>query len=101
MTKLLRSNWVTFLLGSALYLGVTGYLVSSVRGFSNAASAAAAEPESSTTRASWDFFNPEMDRLMNELAQEKKTVATREEQLNELSTRLEAERAEINIVLQS
>src|SRR5438552_1240390 len=101
MIKLLQSNWLTFLLGSALYLGVSGYLFSSARGFSKAVSAPTAEPEPSTTRASWDFFNPEMDRLMNELAQEKKAVATREEQLNELSTRLEAERAEINIVLKS
>jgi len=100
MTKILQSNWVTFLLGSALYLGVTGYLLTAARGSLHAASAPSGETES-TSGASWDFFNPEMDRLMTELTKEKKTVAMREEQLNELSTRLEAERAEINIVLQS
>src|SRR6476659_5323281 len=100
MTRILQSSWLTFLLGSALYLGVTGYLLTAARGFLHAASAPAAETEN-TSGPSWEFFNPEMDRLMTELAKEKKTVATREEQLNELSTRLEAERAEINIVLQS
>ena len=54
-----------------------------------------------TSGASWDFFNPEVDRLIAELGAEKKAVSTRQEQLNELSTGLEAERTELNIILQS
>jgi len=100
MIKLLQSTWTSLLLGSALYLGVTGYFLTPSRVFPNGTSAPVAEA-SNTKGASWDFFNPEVDRLINELATEKKAVTTREEQLNELTTRLEAERTEINIVLQS
>jgi flagellar motility protein MotE (MotC chaperone) len=54
-----------------------------------------------TTGPSWEFFNPEVERLVKELAQEKKALALREQQLNELATRLEAERAEITTVTQA
>ncbi len=98
MTKLFQSSWIAILVGSALYFGVTGYLLLplKVQGIPPPKAEA-----SNTTGASWDFFNPEVDRLIGELAKEKKAVATRDEQLNELSTRLEAERAELNIILQS
>ncbi len=98
MTKLLQSSWIAILLGSALYFGVTGYLLLPLK--VQGVPAPVTEPNN-TTGASWDFFNPEVDRLIGELAKEKKAVATRDEQLNELSTRLEAERAELNIILQS
>jgi flagellar motility protein MotE (MotC chaperone) len=100
MIKLLQSNWATLLVGSALYLGVTGYFLTPARVFPNGVSQPTVDG-ANTKGASWDFFNPEVDRLIDELGKEKKAVVTREEQLNELSTRLEAERAEINIVLQS
>src|SRR5262249_9866509 len=45
--------------------------------------------------------NPELDRLVSELTKEKEALATREKQLNELASRLEAERQEINIVTQA
>ena len=64
---------------------------------------AQAPPEegANTHGAAWEFFNPEMDRLMIELAREKKVVVSRQEQLDELAARLEAERAELTIILQS
>lgn len=98
--KLLQSGWIAVLTGGLLYLGVTGYLLSTARIVSTAARAPMAD-EANTRGPAWDFFNPEMDRVMNELLREKKAVAAKEEQLNELSTRLEAERAELNIVLLS
>jgi len=98
MIKLLQSSWIAILVGSALYFGVTGYLLLPLK--VQAVPAPASEPKN-TSGASWDFFNPEVDRLIGELAKEKKAVATRDEQLNELSTRLEAERTELNIILQS
>ena len=98
MTKLLQSSWIAILVGSALYFGVTGYLLLPLK--VQGVPAPTTEPKN-TSGASWDFFNPEVDRLIGELAKEKKAVATRDEQLNELSTRLEAERAELNIILQS
>jgi flagellar motility protein MotE (MotC chaperone) len=50
---------------------------------------------------SWDFNNPEADELINELKAEKKALSTREKDLNELETRLQAERAELGQVTQS
>ena len=50
---------------------------------------------------SWDFNNPEADQLIAELKIEKKSIETREQQLNELAARLESERAELNQVTQS
>ena len=87
-------------LGGFLYLGVTAYLLAPTKVFPNGVPTAIGEG-SKIRGASWDFFNPELDRLMTELANEKKVVAQREEQLNELSNRLEAERSELGIVLQS
>jgi flagellar motility protein MotE (MotC chaperone) len=50
---------------------------------------------------SWDFINPELDRLLSELKHEKEALAKREQQLNELALRLQAERAEINQITQT
>ncbi len=50
---------------------------------------------------SWDFINPEADQLIAELKVEKKTVQTREQQLNDLEKRLNTERAELGQVIQS
>jgi flagellar motility protein MotE (MotC chaperone) len=50
---------------------------------------------------SWDFINPEADQLVAELKAEKKALAKREQDLNDLSARLESERAELKMVTQS
>jgi len=100
MAKLLKAKWVTMLAGCVLYLLVTGYCLAPAKVFSNVAQAPA-QQGANISGAAWEFFNPEMDRLMTELAREKKVVVSRQEQLDELATRLEAERAELSIVLQS
>lgn len=50
---------------------------------------------------SWNFNNPEADQLIAELKIEKKSVAMREKQLDELAARLQSERAELGQVTQS
>lgn len=50
---------------------------------------------------SWKFLNPEMDQWIAEIKREKEALDTREHQLNELETRLAAERQEISIVTQT
>ena len=50
---------------------------------------------------SWEFSNPEADELITELQVEKKALAERERQLNELALRLEAEKAELHQVTQT
>ena len=87
-------------MGSLVYLGMTGFLLMPGKGLKPPPSHETGVTEN-TTGPSWDFFNPEVDRLVKELAQEKKALAQREQQLNELSTRLEAERAEITTVTQA
>ena len=100
MSKLLQSSWFTILMGSLVYLGMTGFLLMPGKGLKPPPPHETGVTEN-TTGPSWDFFNPEVDRLVKELAQEKKALAQREQQLNELSTRLEAERAEITTVTQA
>lgn len=48
---------------------------------------------------SWDFFNPELDQIVADLKSERDTITSREKQLNELATRLKAERAELDDAL--
>ena len=100
MIKILQSGWMTALLGAAVYLGVTAVLLASSKTLGQSHSPAPIEPAGGTG-ASWDFSNPEVDRLISELNKEKQAVAAREQQLNELATRLQAERAEINQVTQT
>src|SRR2546421_8601497 len=99
MSRLLRSNWAVMVLGMLLYFGVTAGLLQPAKIFARVHTPSTRT--GNTHGASWEFFNPELDRLMEELNKEKKGVAARNEQLNELSTRLDAERTELNIVLQS
>ena len=100
MIRILQSGWMTVLMGAVVYLGVTAVLLASSKSLHQ--SHAPAISESAGGRGpSWDFFNPEVDRLVSELNKEKQAVATREQQLNELATRLQAERAEINQVTQT
>ena len=50
---------------------------------------------------SWDFINPEADQLIAELKAEKKSLGKKEQELNDLMLRLQAERSELNLVTQS
>ena len=48
---------------------------------------------------SWDFFNPELDQIIADLKSERDTLTSRDKQLNELATRLKAERGELDDAL--
>jgi flagellar motility protein MotE (MotC chaperone) len=50
---------------------------------------------------SWKFHNPEMDQWIQEIKHEKDALGVREQQLNELETRLNAERQELSVVTQA
>jgi flagellar motility protein MotE (MotC chaperone) len=54
-----------------------------------------------TEGTSWAFFNPEMEQLMTELRSERDALAAKEKQLNELSSRLRTERAELDDALKA
>lgn len=88
------------LLGTISYLAVTAFLIMGSKDLQKPSKPEAVQAHSNRG-ASWDFFNPDVDRLINELQLEKKSLAAREQQLNELAVRLQAERAELNQVTQA
>ena len=99
MAKILQSSWVISLTGCLLYLGTTALLLQPVH-FA-AARAVDAAPMSPNNDPSWKFRNPEFEQWVEEIRREKEALGTREQQLNELQTRLEAERQEILSVTQT
>ena len=97
--KLLQSKWMCVVVGLLSYASVTiavwqsPQLKLSVHKHALGKAGARARP-------SWEFQNPEVDQLIAELQQQKKSLAEKEHQLNDLATRLQAEREEIGIVTQ-
>jgi flagellar motility protein MotE (MotC chaperone) len=66
--------------------------------------AATAKPDSEEEESGpvtfWERHNPEVDQLIEELRKQKQDITKREAELRELATRLQTERAEINLVTQ-
>jgi flagellar motility protein MotE (MotC chaperone) len=99
MTRILTSTWMTALLSAVIYLGVTVLCWKTPKPppvVDPAVAIHAAE-----TGPSWNFTNPEADQLIAELKVEKKSLEKREQQLGELTVRLQAEQAELNSATQS
>jgi len=99
MTKLLTSSWMTLPVSVVVYLAATLLfwktpVPSRIVGPDEAAAAA-------PSATSWEFTNPESEQLMAELKAEKKSLAKREQDLNDLSARLDTERSELTLVTQS
>jgi flagellar motility protein MotE (MotC chaperone) len=100
MIRLLQSGWFATLFGALLYLGVTAALMGRSTLTRTDATSAHAEAGQQGPGPSWEFVNPELDRLVTELKKQKEGLDQREQQLKELAARLDAERAEINVVTQ-
>jgi flagellar motility protein MotE (MotC chaperone) len=101
MIRLLQSTWMTALIGSMLYLGVTILSFPSAGALRKSLPASTEPHALIRAEASWNFRNPELDQMIRELAQEKESLATREQQVREMEARLQAERAEITAVTQA
>ena len=102
MTRVLQSTWVTALLGCVLYLAVTAVILGpgkfqGLRAVLEQQTKSTALPEG----PSWKYTNPEFDRWLEELTRQRDALALREQQLQELATRLQAERAELNNATQT
>jgi flagellar motility protein MotE (MotC chaperone) len=97
MTKLLAQSWITAPVGALLYLVCTVLFWETPNVPLPPKLAAALHH----TGASWNVNNPEADQLIAELKIEKKSVEKREQQLDELASRLQVERAELGQVTQS
>ncbi len=93
MTKLLTSSWMTVLVGVVVYLGATVAFWQVPA--PSAAPADQGNPAANVNGPSWQFTNPEADQLISELKTEKEALAKKEQQLNELAARLQAEHAEV------
>ena len=100
--KLLQSWWFAALLGAGIYLATTAALIDPKALKSAAAPEAHEEHEPApTTGRLWDYRNPDLDRLVAELKEERDSLAKREAELNDFAVRLQTERAELNQVTQA
>ncbi len=91
MIKLLTSPWMSVPLGALLYLAST--LLFWKTPAPPVVDRSPGKP--ALNGPSWEFTNPEADQLVTELKAEKGAVALRKQQLDELDSRLNAERVEL------
>lgn len=89
--KYLQSEWTAFTLGNLAYLIVFVLLFQ--------APPAVEEPiQILPEGSSWEFHNPEVDRLIDELKTRKTALDQKDIELRELESRLRAEREEMKAV---
>ena len=98
MTRLLHSSWFVALLGGVLYLATTVVVLnpSKFAGLKIGAPDYSAEND-----PSWKFRNPEFNQWISQIRSEKDSLDQREQRLNELQARLNAELQEISTVTQT
>ncbi len=102
--KILKSPLVASILGLVLYIVTTAMVWKPLP--RQDASDAGETNEDIVAKAkgvvpSWEYQNPDVDMMIEELKKEKATLDKREKDLNALAERLQAERMEINVVTQS
>lgn len=98
MIRIIQSAWFAALIGGVLYLATT-VLVLNPAQFAGARTAAPTD-RSADDDPSWRFRNPEFNQWVSQIKEEKDALALREQQLNELQNRLNAERQDILTVTQ-
>ncbi len=97
--KLFRSTWFAFGAGMVVFWATLA-LLWRPQPFPQAQAREAAAGAVGSPKASWNFFNPEIDQLIAELKEQREALAKREKELNDLALRLQNERDEINTVTQ-
>ncbi len=100
--KFIQSTLFASLLGMLLFLGTSAMLT--IKGAASIPTHQAEEepgPVADTKGPSWSFFNPEMDQIIADLKAEKTAIAAKEKQLAELSSRVTAEKAELDEALRT
>jgi flagellar motility protein MotE (MotC chaperone) len=101
MVRILQSTWTSMLLGGLLFLGTTAALLKPTQLPVIAPDPVMESVHASNYEVSWKFHNPEMDQWVQEIRREKDALKLREQQLNDLETRLNAERQELTVVTQA
>jgi flagellar motility protein MotE (MotC chaperone) len=98
MSRILKSSWFVALFGCLLYLGTTIIVLNPAK----FAGVQFAKPDySAEDDPSWKFRNPEFDQWVAQIKNEKENLDLREQHLDELQTRLNAELQEITTVTQT
>src|SRR5580658_3392847 len=98
MTSILKSGWFVALLGCALYLATTVFVLSP----SKFAGAQFLQPDySADDDPSWRFRNPDFNQWVSQIQNEKEKLDLREQQLDEWQTRLNLELQEMSVVTQT
>ncbi len=98
MIRIFQSPWFVAGFGCLLYLGTTVVILSP----SKFAAYKKTDPDySADNDPSWKFRNPEFDQWVAQIKNEKEMLDAREENLNELQTRLNVEMQEVSTVTQT
>ena len=93
--KLLSANWMVLLVSAILYLGSTVLFLKVPAMPRNEEGVMPNKFPPLPLVPSWEFSNPEAEQLISELKSEKKELETKEKQIQELTRRLQTERAEL------
>jgi hypothetical protein len=101
MNRTLQAPWMIPVVGSIAFLATTVALLSPANLAGVRHNRPAEGSDSTCLGPSWDFRNPEMEKLVAELRQEKEALKQREQDLKALETRLQSERHELIVVTQS
>jgi flagellar motility protein MotE (MotC chaperone) len=99
MIRTLQAPWFAAMLGGILYLATTFFVLSPSK-FA-AYQPPSTEEVSADNDPSWRFHNPEFTEWVAQIKSEKESLAIKEQQLNELQVRLNAERDEVMAVTQT
>lgn len=98
MTRILQSGWMVALLGCALYLATTVFVLSP----SKFAGAQFIKPDySAEDDPSWRFRNPEFNQWISQVQNEKEKLDVREQQLDDWQRRINLELQEMSLVTQT
>lgn len=100
MIQILQSKWVAVVVGAIAYWGATVAAFTRHK-FEPPPRPAETVPETSVVKGpSWEFLNPELERLIAELKEQRDEVGKRSKDLDDLQARLAAERQEITSTTQ-
>jgi flagellar motility protein MotE (MotC chaperone) len=98
MTRILQSSWFVAVIGCVLYLATTATVLNP----SKFAGIHIPNPDySAEDDPSWKFRNPEFNQWVSQIKSQKASLDAREQRLNELQTRLNAQMQEISTVTQT
>lgn len=100
MTRWFTSSWIVALAGCLIYLSTTAVLIRPAQ-FTGLRAMFKTNPLSPGDEPSWRFHNPEFDQWVTELKTQKDELARRQQQLDQLQSRLAAERQEFSAVTQT